>query len=130
MTGLDSNVLIYVLARHPDFFAAADAALRRAVAAGPVCLPTLTITEIMSGTADRRVLEFLESPRFHLYELTKPIAVTAGELRFASPGLKTADSIQLATALAAKADSFVTNDKRLHGLNVGVEILPLSGFAS
>ena len=131
MTGIDSNVFIYILERHPQFFEPSMAALKSALARnGQVCLPTLVITEILSGTEDKAALRFFERDSFRFHELTREIATVAGELRFARPSLKTADSIHLATALAAGANRFITNDNKLCKLTVGLDIVPLSSFAA
>lgn len=131
MTGIDSNVFIYILERHPQFFEPSMTALKSALAdTEQICVPTLVITEILSGTSDKAVLRFFERNSFRFYDLTQAIATVAGELRFARASLKTADSIHLATALAAGANRFITNDNNLCKLTVGLDVVPLSSFAA
>lgn len=135
MVGIDSNVFIYLLEWHPLFFQPASAALTSALSDngadnGQICVPTLVITEILSGTSNTSIVTFFERDEFHFYDLTKAIATVAGELRFAHSSLKTADSIHLATALAAGANRFITNDYGLCKLDIGLEVVPLKSFAS
>jgi len=52
------------------------------------------------------------SPSVDIFDLTIDIAKRSADLR-ARYGLKTPDSIQLATALSNSADFFLTNDIRL-----------------
>lgn len=123
VVGFDTNIFIYILERNPTFFDGASKALEATVRSGQkVCLPTLLITEILSGTSDKRVLDFFVPDTFQIYDLTREIAATAGELRFANQKLKTADAVHLATALFAGADRFVTNDQQLTGLVLGLDI--------
>lgn len=63
------------------------------------------------------------SPTITIIDLTTDIAVKAAALR-AKYGLKTPDSIQLATALNVSAEYFLTNDMRLRVVNE-IEILVL-----
>lgn len=63
------------------------------------------------------------SPSIDILDLTIDIAIKAAALR-AKYGLKTPDSIQVATALIAKAEYFLTNDIRLKSISE-IEILIL-----
>jgi len=63
------------------------------------------------------------SPSIDIIDLTIDIAIKAAALR-AKYGLKTPDSIQVATALYAKAEYFLTNDIRLKAISE-IEILIL-----
>ena len=63
------------------------------------------------------------SPTITIIDLTIDIAVKAAALR-AKYGLKTPDSIQIATALNLSAEYFLTNDMRLKVVNE-IEILVL-----
>jgi predicted nucleic acid-binding protein len=63
------------------------------------------------------------SPSIDIIDLTIDIAIKAATLR-AKYGLKTPDSIQVATALNASAEYFLTNDFRLKAISE-IEILIL-----
>ncbi len=63
------------------------------------------------------------SPSIDIIDLTIETAIKAAALR-AKYGLKTPDSIQVATALMATANYFLTNDIRLKSINE-IEILIL-----
>lgn len=63
------------------------------------------------------------SPTIVMFELNTEIAAKAAGFR-AKYGLKTPDSIQIATALHGSADYFLTNDIRLKAINE-IEILVL-----
>ncbi len=63
------------------------------------------------------------SRSIHIIDITTDIAIKAATLR-AKYGLKTPDSIQVATSLSASADYFLTNDIRLKGIGE-IEILVL-----
>ena len=63
------------------------------------------------------------SPSIDIIDLTIEIAIKAASLR-AKYGLKTPDSIQVATALNASSDYFLTNDIRLKAISE-IEILIL-----
>lgn len=129
MFALDSNVLIYILERNETFFESAQHALRVALDSGkPICLSTLVLAEVFSGTADKQALEFLTASQFTLHDLSQDIAVLAGTLRFSHHSLRTPDAIHLATALIAGARQFITNDDRLWKIDVGIEIVPLPKF--
>ena len=63
------------------------------------------------------------SPSIDIIDLTVDIAIKAAALR-AKYGLRTPDSIQVATALNASAEYFLTNDIRLKAISE-IEILIL-----
>jgi len=129
VTVLDSNIFIYILDEHPEFYEPARAAFK-AAAPGRICVPTLTLTEIQAGTTNNEFLRFFEDSVIELHDLTSEIAVLAGELRYKLKKLKTADAIHLATALVSGSNRFITNDATLFKLDIGLKILPLSSFAA
>jgi len=130
VTGVDSNVFIYVVEDHPEFSAAAKQALIKTVRGGDsLCVSSLVITEILSGTSNLSALKLLEASQTVVYDFTKDIAVVAGNLRRQHPGLKTPDAIHVATAITAGASSFITNDKKLLKFDVGIGMVPLVNFA-
>ena len=66
-------------------------------------------------------------PNLILFPIGETIGETAGVLRGKYPYLKTVDAIQIATALDAEADAFLTNDKKLSGIKE-IKILVLTAI--
>ena len=62
-----------------------------------------------------------------LLPITEIIGETAGLLRGKYPHLKTVDAVQIAAALDAEADAFLTNDKKLSGIKE-IKVLVLHDF--
>jgi predicted nucleic acid-binding protein len=62
-----------------------------------------------------------------MFPITEIIGESAGILRGKYPNLKTVDAVQIATALDAKADAFLTNDKKLAGIKE-IKIIVLSNY--
>lgn len=123
---IDSAPIIYVLEKHatlgPRFLP-----LFERQAAGEVlfAVTTISIVEVLSGPLKngdealaRRCRNAMESWR--VVELTVEIAESAARLR-AGLGLKLADAVQAASAIAVDADALVTHDRdfsRLKALTV------------
>lgn len=111
MIAIDSNILIYYLEKHPEFFDKSYK-LIRSFGPGPkagVC-SELVITEIFKA---QEIVSGLYSARFlHFIPVSRTILETAGELRLTN-NLKVIDSIHIASALVSKASVFVTNDLKL-----------------
>lgn len=115
---LDSAPIIYVLEDHPQFGARFQP-LFAAHAAGRLrfAVTTITVGEVLTGPlqADddalaRRYRAALES--WQCVELSFEIAESAARLR-AALGLRLADAVQAASALAINAAALVTNDRKL-----------------
>ena len=121
--GLDANVFIYLL----------EGADRRAKLAGQVIdacesghgqavLASIGLAEVLAGPATRgevalveRIADELRSlAGLRIVGLSADLAVDAAVLR-GSGSVTLADAIHLATARAADATAFVTNDRRLSG---------------
>jgi predicted nucleic acid-binding protein len=68
-----------------------------------------------------------KSKRFSWIPRLSSIGETAGVLRGKYPYLKTVDAVQIAAALDAEADVFLTNDKKLSGIKE-IKILVLSDY--
>ena len=95
----------------------------------------LTLSEVLpkpveSGN-DALVDKFKEylrnGPNLTLLSITETIGETAGVLRGQYPHLKTVDAVQLATAMDAEADAFLTNDKKLSAIKE-IRILVLNDY--
>ncbi|MGH2406617.1 MAG: type II toxin-antitoxin system VapC family toxin [Candidatus Limnocylindrales bacterium] len=121
--GLDANVLIYLF--EDDGLRRAKAAgLLDAVEAGSIqgFLATIGLSEILIGPARRGDLAGMEHgadlirslPGLTLVPLTAEIAIDAAVIRGAR-AVTLDDAVHLASARAAGATAFVTNDRRLRG---------------
>jgi len=120
---LDSNVLVYLLeAVEPLALPARQ--LLNAIEAGRAAgvLSVIGLAEVCAGPAKRGDLALVERyadalgslPGLRIQPITAEVAVDAAVIRGArSIGLP--DAIHLATARAAGATAFVTNDHRIRG---------------
>jgi predicted nucleic acid-binding protein len=66
-------------------------------------------------------------PNLTLLPIGETIGEAAGVLRGKYPYLKTVDAVQIAAALDAEADAFLTNDKKLSGIKE-IKILVLRDY--
>lgn len=118
---LDSSCFIYFfedVAPYADLLEEVFEALEKGKVQG-FC-SSLILAELLPAPIKKSNLELVSlykelerSPwRIRLVPLSTEIAATAGELR-ATYGLRTPDSIHLATAQSIGADIFLTNDARL-----------------
>lgn len=129
MIALDTNTYIYFLEKNPEFFTAAEQAIKYALESGPICVPTITLMEISSGIPNsQQIFSFFDRQQFVIYDFTASIAVLAGDLRYSHKALKAADAIHLATALTNKASQFITNDNRLEKIQLDIEVVSLKQF--
>jgi len=116
--GLDTNLFIYYFQETSPFHDAADAlftslASQHTRMAGSI----LSLTELLSVPASEKDLQTMESflfsiPRLTLYEVDKNIARETARLR-RQYAYRLADAVLLATCLLSKADTFITNDRKL-----------------
>jgi predicted nucleic acid-binding protein len=113
---VDSAPIIYVLERHsklaPRFRLLFE---RQEAGAIQFAVTTVTIAEVLTGplkkgeeALSKRYRAVLESWR--VVDLTADIAESAARFR-ASLGLRIADAIQVASAMAVNADALVTHDR-------------------
>ncbi len=121
---IDTAPLIYLVERHPDFGGLVHEIVTRAEK-GQLELATsiVTLTEVLVqplrqsrselAKAYREIL--LYSPYLEILTLESSIAESAARLR-ASHGIRTPDAIQMATALGAECQAFLTNDKALRSV--------------
>jgi predicted nucleic acid-binding protein len=101
-----------------------------------LCTSVLTITETIpkpfsEGNKELQQLFlsfFRNRQNIVLHVVSEPIAICAGELRGIYPSLRTMDALQIATAIEAQADLFVTNDAKLKQIKE-IPILLLSDHA-
>jgi predicted nucleic acid-binding protein len=128
---IDANILIYVLEGVAPLGAAAQALLD-AMEAGTfnASLATIGQLEILTGPARREAAAVFEETaeeiralRLRLVALDPAVAEDAAWLRGQS-ALGLADAVHLASARAAGATAFVTNDRRIRS-RPGLEVVYL-----
>ena len=82
MIAIDSNVLIDFIGNDPDAADAADLALRRALAAGPVVACDVVLAEVVTGLGSgSAVMDALEELGIDFVPLEQRSAVRAGEMQ-------------------------------------------------
>lgn len=129
IVGLDSAPLIYFIERHPTYLGLLYPFFE-SVSRGDiqVVTSTLTLTEVLvhpyrhgnQGLAKQYSQVLQNSPNLRTIPVSHGIAEEAARIR-ANHGLKTPDSIQLATTRLANASAFLTNDdgiSRIPGLQL------------
>lgn len=121
--GLDSNVLIYVIDRLDPWREVADD-LIDAIESGSIAatLSAVALAEILNGPAragdltavERYDDEIRDIPGLTIETVGPELAGDAAVIQ-AARGMSLADAIHLASARAAGATAFVTNDRRIRG---------------
>jgi predicted nucleic acid-binding protein len=82
MIAIDSNILIDFIGNDPDAADAADQALRRALAAGPVVACDVVLAEVVTGLGNgSAVMDALEELGVDFSPLELRSAVRAGEMQ-------------------------------------------------
>ena len=130
---LDANSIIYSVEGVPAFRLAALAWIERAeVAPGVVITSRLSRLEcrvkpLREGNAEllERFEGFFSREGLELVEVSAAVIEQATELR-AKHNFRAPDAVQLATAILAKADVFLTGDRNL-GRCPGLTVQVLSG---
>lgn len=132
---LDAQILIYSVERHPRHTESLRT-LWRAVDEGRLLVYSSELTYLQTlvlplRREDTRLVAdyeiFFEKAMAAFLPISKPILMEAARLRAAHPFLRTPDALHAATALSAKLDVFLTNDRaflKVPGLNV---VLPDTG---
>jgi len=113
---LDTAPIIYVLEDDPKFAPRFRPLFERQSAGGiQFAVTTITVAEVLTGpfkageeALAKRYRAVMES--WQIVSLTVDIAESAARFR-ASLGLRTADAIQVASAIAINADALVTHDR-------------------
>lgn len=121
IVGLDTAPLIYYIEENPLYLPLVDSFFDAMIRGDfEVVTSTMTITEVLVHpfrrnddvlTATYRDI-LQNTAHLRTVPFTADIAVTAARLR-ANHKLRTPDAIQAATAIAMKADFFLTNDENL-----------------
>lgn len=128
---VDANILIYILEANPAFGPAALQLMERLEARGDdLCASTLVFAEVSAypGMTDRQAAatcEGVHQMELAIQPLDEQTLRLAGKLR-RDHRLKLADAIHVASALAAKANCFITNDLKLGKKAIpGIKIIGL-----
>lgn len=122
IVGLDSNIFIYAYQEHPQFLPIVRPIFVRLDHDAEFHAVTSIVSLIEINTLPLRLNRqdlattytdaLLNSTSIMTYPLDSTIAQKSAELR-AKFNLRTPDAIQIATAIVAKAEGFITNDERL-----------------
>jgi predicted nucleic acid-binding protein len=115
---VDSMILIYLIERKGEWI---EAIKKHFQEADEVILSSLSFGEILTGFEKNKdlkgkleFLSFIESfKKIHIANFCKQEALYFAQIRAKYPQIKAPDAIHLATALSARADAFLTNDKYL-----------------
>jgi predicted nucleic acid-binding protein len=119
----DTNLFIYLHEDHPDFGPLVRQAYEFLVTRNDtLCTSVFTVGEVLTlplqkndAAATNLIRESMMSGEIELIPLTLPMAERYAQIRAVTP-LKAADALHLATAIEARADLFVTNDRQLQKL--------------
>jgi len=133
---LDSNVIVYVL-EAVEPWASVARHLLGAIEAGRLgaVIAAIGLAEVCSGPARRADLALVEHyaemirsmPGLRIQPLTADVSVDAAVIRGVR-GISLADALHLASARAAGATAFVTNDRRIRG-SARLDVLYLDEIA-
>lgn len=116
--GIDTNIFIYHFGGNPQYgkythliFNLLKQSRLKATTS------TLTISELLSFKTLEQVLteisdSFFATPNLTILDVSPNIAIKAAQIK-RDYGYRLVDSIQLATAIQAKAQVFITNDQKL-----------------
>jgi predicted nucleic acid-binding protein len=127
----DTNLFIYLVERHPQFFPVVDTIRRRMRRRNDrLCTSTLTLGETLAapyaeGNAllAERYRMILRPPTVEILPFTTQCAEQYARIR-ADRTIGRSDAIQLACAATARVDLFLTNDRRLGGRSIsGIQFL-------
>ena len=129
---IDTAPLIYYVEEHPTYIKRMDKIIEQ-IQKKPIIVTcsVLTLTEILPvplKAGNSKLIQdyrdiLLYSKEFRMVNISEQIAGTAAQLR-ATYNLKTPDALHLSTAIEARCDAFLTNDKTLKRV-IGIHILVL-----
>ena len=127
---LDTAPAVYALSEASPFNAPARRAVTHCVSSGLVVLTSpVTLAECLAGEDDllRQLLfqKYLAAQEIRMVGIGAEAAEITGSLRRTTK-LKLADSLQLATALVAGCDTFLTNDAQLAKASVALRFVLVS----
>jgi predicted nucleic acid-binding protein len=134
---LDSAIFIYFIEQHPRYLALLRPLFTHIDGGNlPAVTSTLTLLETLVlpyRSGDRELAAKYEAiltkgRGLTLVSIELSVIRLAAEIRGAT-SVRTADALQLATALLTSCKTFLTNDRRLPALP-GIQVLQLDAFAS
>lgn len=127
---LDSNIFIYLFQEDPEFIEKVRK-LFKLISERDISILTsiISVSEALSYPSPDEVLEGIKSsfyslPKLRILDVDRKIAFRTADIR-RQYKFRTPDAIQLATALEAKAQVFITNDSKLKSFKE-VKVLTLS----
>ena len=135
---IDTAPIIYFIEAHPQFGPLSKKIFDSFLSGRFMAYSSvITLTEVLAKPVEsgdeklsRRFSEFLERGKnFELLEITAAIAKQAGRLRGQYPVLRALDAIQLAAAIDAGTEAFLTNDKKLQRVKE-IKVLVLADYLS
>ncbi len=118
LIGIDSNIFIYHFEENPQFISTTQFIFNQLSKEKLKAVTSIiSIAETLSYPLPAKTLKLIEEsfhmvPNLTLYDVDEAIAKEAAKIRRKN-GFRLPDAIQLATAKRAKADVFITNDRRL-----------------
>ena len=116
--GIDTNIFTYYLDRNSPFYAKTEELFTQIARKNLLIITSvITLTELLSFKASQLQLnkleqEFLLTPNLEVIDVGLEVAKESARIR-REYGFRLPDSVQLATVINAKAQTFITNDKRL-----------------
>jgi len=118
---LDTVTFIYFLERHPRYYQQAKHVFQQ-IENGYItaACSALIFTELLvplyqsenNAQADKLIHTLTNFPNLKIIPVSDSISIKAAQIR-AIHGLRTPDAIHLASAVYAKTNGFITNDKNL-----------------
>lgn len=118
LVGLDTNIFIYYFQKHLQFGLRAKEIFEY-LSENKISAITsnITLIELLAFPLPPNLLKQLEDdllsfPILKIQEVSNQIALEAARIR-REHGFRLADAIQLATAIDAKVQAFITNDQKL-----------------
>ena len=131
---LDSVVVAGFLDRADSFHPAADRRVRELAGGDVLIASVITYAELLTGAgrghhAQAAVRGFFDDLIAVVYDVDRPVAERAAELRATTPSLRMPDALILATADLRTADVILTGDHRWADVDVAppVELLDAGG---
>ena len=132
MIAVDSNIVIYFLAAHPEFGELSrDLLVAVEQTSLNACAPELLRYEVLSyselsESEATKVANALDGLDIVYKPVSQEVLTTAAALR-RTHGCGAMDAIHIASALQAKATHFVTNDKNILSKTIsGIELVSLA----
>ena len=132
--GVDTALFVYLIEEHPRFLAPVRALFARADAGEiEIITSALTLLEVLAvplragdqALAAKYDALLTRSRGVRVVDLSRDQLRTAARLRAQFSALRTPDALQLAAAMGAGCQSFISNDRRMPAPD-GLRVLQLS----